>query len=83
VIFSEVVTDTVTDFVTLYHRHLCTSYIILLIESLNVNATCEYKISRSRRHWKGAYWHHSFSHEDVTDKVTHFVTLYHHHLGSS
>ena len=79
-IFAEVVTDKVANFVTLYHRHLDTSYFIILIESLNSSVKCGRKISKTHRHWKGGVMVHLFSYEDVTDKATNFVTLYHRHL---
>ena len=43
----------VTNFITLYHHHLDSSYFILLIESFNINTKHGCKLSRTHRHWKG------------------------------
>jgi hypothetical protein len=61
--------------VTLHHRHLCTSYFILLVESLNGIEKYGYKIPRSHRHWKGDMQVSPIYPRNVTDKVTNFVTL--------
>lgn len=71
------------NFVTLYHHHLGFFKLTLLIQSLNIIENYGCKITSAESYCKGAYWLHLFRRDNVTNIVTNFVTLNHHHFDSS